>query len=135
PPDPDADIAERVVKRIAFPAGTGMIRDTVTAGDLSAVYVATDKGIAVIDATTLQQYDVDQSTPEVDMIALPGDGRATALALDPGGKYLYVAGTDAIYIIDLSPASDKFMQVADVIGSIGAPSGYIQSMAVSADGH
>ncbi|MBM3524765.1 MAG: hypothetical protein FJX57_17605, partial [Alphaproteobacteria bacterium] len=128
--------AEHIVKRIELPI-SGQIRDTVTTGDLSRVFVATDNGVAVVDAMTLQLWDAKPSTSDVDLIRIPGDGVVTSLALDPQERYLYAAGTGKIYVIDLLPSSAHFHKVAQVISLAPADtpaSGYISSIALNADG-
>ena len=133
---PDEFGVEQVVKRITLPAEFGNM-DTVATRDLSQVFVATlDQGIAVIDATTLQQFDVDPDHQGVDMIQIPGDGVVTALALDPQDRYLYAAGSGCIYVIDLNPGSPDFHKVTQTIVGFDAPAegGRINSLAVNADG-
>ncbi|MCP5368369.1 MAG: tandem-95 repeat protein, partial [Hyphomicrobiales bacterium] len=125
---------EKIVKYIPL-EDMGTIWDTVTTKDLSRAFVATDKGIAVIDTFAVQQFDVDFSTPELDSIVIPGDGHVTSLALDPNGQYLYAAGTGQIYVIDINPGSSRYNQVSSVITGFDAPaSGRITDIAVNADG-
>ncbi|MEN9317399.1 MAG: hypothetical protein RIS35_3792, partial [Pseudomonadota bacterium] len=101
--------------------------------DLSRVFVATDRGVAVIDAFTLQQFDVDPATASMDLIPIPGG--ITALALDPSERYLYAAGVGAIHVIDLLQTSKDWHRVADVIGGFSAPNaGRINDLAVNSDG-
>ncbi|MFH1842062.1 MAG: Ig-like domain-containing protein, partial [bacterium] len=133
---PDEFGQEQVVKQIPVIGDLGNM-DTVVTRDLSQVFVATlDQGIVVIDAMTLKQYDVDHTNIDIDPIWIPGDGRVTALALDPGDRYLYAAGTGAIYVIDLDPGSEDFHKVTQTIADFDAPAegGQISSLAVNADG-
>jgi len=125
---------EQVVKHIALP-GVNAVYQTLASPDLSQVFVATDAGIAVIDAFTLQLFDVDPKTAALDFISIPGDGHITALALDPKGRFLYAAGTAMVHVIDLNPGSPTYHQVVDSIGGLDAPTeGLITSVAVNADG-
>ncbi|MCU0915393.1 MAG: tandem-95 repeat protein [Planctomycetes bacterium] len=131
---PGAGETEQVVARIPLPGAIPF--DTVATTDLSAVYVATNKGIAVIDATTLQQFDVDATTPALDYIWVPDSNGVNALAIDPDANYLYAAGTDAVWVVDLHPGSANFHKV-DLTASLtplGTPNGYISDLAVDADG-
>ncbi len=128
---------EQVVKRIPLvgaPLSPDLIWDTVATSDLSQVFVATDRGIAVIDATTLQQFDVNPDTDAVDMIPIPSG--VTALALDPQDRCLYAAGAGRIYVINLNPGSPEFHVVEQTIGGFDAPAegGRINSLEVNADG-
>ncbi|KPJ75957.1 MAG: hypothetical protein AMJ54_13385, partial [Deltaproteobacteria bacterium SG8_13] len=125
---------EQVVKRIPIISDVGNM-DTVTTRDLSQVFVATiDNGIVVIDAITLQQFDLDPTNVDIDSIRIPGDGKVTALALDPNDRYLYAAGTGAIYVIDLDPGSDDFHKVVQSIPIYSPTDGLISGLAVTADG-
>src|SRR3546814_13903451 len=76
----------------------------------------------VIDTFAVQQFDADPTTPEKDMIytgrALVVDGGVvyrdnpvTALALDPGGRYLYAATLGKIHVIDLDPNSPDYLKI------------------------
>ena len=135
--DDDEDLSA-VIKRITIQDNGqlthGAIMDTVTTPDLSRAYVATDLGVAVIDTMTLLQYDVDQKADGTQLIKLPQNSVARALALDPKNRFLYVAGTGAIHVIDIRPHSAKFNQVVDTI-EINAPdNGKINSIAVNPDG-
>ena len=93
------------------------IKDSVTTSDRSRVYFAREGGVAVLDAVTLEQHDVDPSTPETDVIRLSAvledelqyAGQIFALALDPDGRYLYAAGYDHLFatseqILEAPPA-------------------------------
>jgi large repetitive protein len=133
--------------------------DVVVTGDLSRAFVATAKGIAVIDAFTLQQFDVNPRTAEVDFIKLPqragvtdptgdyGPAEVTALAVDPNGKTLYAAALGRIYMIDIDPGSPDYLKVKEgkdkngkifhvdvTVKSEGVEFGHITSLAVNADG-
>jgi hypothetical protein len=104
--DPLSGGSGQVVKQIAL--GSGRVLDTIATRDLSRVFVSTDQGIVVLDATTLQKYDVDPTTAAIDSIALPAGERPGVMALDPNGHYLYVAGAGRVYAIGLQPGSDDF---------------------------
>src|SRR3546814_6711456 len=110
---------ERVLFTIPTP---GVVRDIVTRPDLGAAYVATDAGIMVINTFAVQQFDADPTTPEKDMIytgralfvdggVLYRDNTVTALALDPGVRYLYAATMVTIHVIDLDSKSPDYMKV------------------------
>jgi YD repeat-containing protein len=116
------------------------VKDSLQTADRSRAYVALEGGVAVIDMVTLQQHDVDPETPDVDLIEL-GSGRSfrrelrvSALAVDLEERYLYAAGDDEIFVIDILPGSDTFHQVIDTIGPLGTATGLISSMTINAGG-
>ena len=135
----EVDRLEMVIHSIPLGAP---VNEIVVTRDLGAAFAATSKGIALIDTVTLQQVDADPSTPGVQMIALPGTGGVTALAADPGGRYLYAAGEGKVYVIDIDPASANYLKVrANATNAINvevqsgdATHGHITSMAVNSDG-
>jgi DNA-binding beta-propeller fold protein YncE len=90
-------------------------------------------GVWVIDGIALQKFDADPSTPVADMIILPYFQSPTALTIDPKGHYLYVAGTGAIFVIDINPGSPTLHRVVDTI-PISTTTGKINDLAVNADG-
>jgi len=125
---------EEVIKRIEI-GDLGTVWDSLSMPDLSAVYFASDRGVLVIDGLTLQQFDADPDKAGKNLIAIPGDGRTTALALDPKGRYLYAAGTDSIHVIDIRPGSATYHKVVDTMHGLQAhANGRINGLAVSADG-
>ncbi|MBS0640237.1 MAG: putative Ig domain-containing protein, partial [Proteobacteria bacterium] len=124
---------ENIIKRIAL-GNVGTIWETVATNDLSRAFAATDAGVAVIDAFTLQQWDADPNTATLDLIDVGGDHHVTSIAVDPGGHHLYAAGTGVIYVIDLDPGSTSFMKVSATISVTAPAQGYIDSLAVNADG-
>lgn len=129
--------ADLLVGRIELGAP---VTEIVVTTDLGSAFVATQKGIAIIDTLTLQQYDADFDTPEVDMIEIPGG--VTTLAVDPNNRYLYVGGLGKVYIIDIDPGSATYLQLLEnethainvAIRSGGEEFGHITSMAINADG-
>ncbi len=135
-PDTGLPVPEPLIKSISLVADggyVGSVLDTVTTKDLSRVFVATNRGISIIDAFTLQQFDADLSTPGIDSIFISGG--VTALALDPSERYLYAAGNGAVYIIDLLPSSPTFHRVSEILNDFDTPDmGRINDIAVNADG-
>ncbi|MDE3034800.1 MAG: beta-propeller fold lactonase family protein, partial [Nitrospirota bacterium] len=92
-------------------------------------------GIAVVDAQTLQEVDVNPSTAAFDhRIAMPNAHPFWAVA-DKAGKYLYVsdANTNAIYVIDIQPGSATYHTKVSQIMLTSAPNG-LRGMDMSADG-
>ena len=109
-PDPNALFKE-------IPDVGRFIKDSVTTSDRSRLYFALEGGVAVLDAVTLEQHDVDPTTPETDVIRLIAvlddelqyAGQIFAVtALDPDGRYLYAAGYDHVFVIDVRPSSETF---------------------------
>ncbi|MCB2028921.1 MAG: hypothetical protein KDH18_09735, partial [Rhodoferax sp.] len=122
----------KVLELTSNGANVGSVLDTVATKDFSRVFVATNKGISVVDAFTLQQFDTDLSTPGIDSIEIAGG--VTALAIDTAERYLYAAGLGKIYVIDLKMSSDDFHRVAQVITVDAPDQGRINDLVVNADG-
>ncbi|WP_353955672.1 putative Ig domain-containing protein [uncultured Sphingobium sp.] len=116
------------------------VREIVVTGDLGAAFVATEKGIAVIDTLTLRQYDLNPNSND-DFIKVEG-GVVTALAVDTENGYLYAAGLGKVYVINIDPGRDNYLKVVGdpqhtlnmEITSRGEQFGHITSMALNADG-
>ena len=125
---------EKVIKLIEMP-DAGTIWDTVVTDDFARVFVATDKGVAVIDGATVQLHDLNVETEDVIEFITheSGDSSVNKLALDPNGRYLYASTRGAVHVIDIAPGSETMHQIAETI-SVDAPTGYISSLAVNADG-
>lgn len=81
-------VVEQVIKRIAL-SDSGVILDTLPTADLSRVFFAGYNGVGIVDGFTMQQFDADPSTAEIDLIQIPGDKRINALAIDAEERYLY----------------------------------------------
>ena len=122
----------KVLNLVSNGAGVGSVLDTVATKDFSRVFVATNRGVSVVDAFTLQQFDTDLSTAGIDSIVIPGG--VTALAIDASERYLYAAGLGKIYVIDLEMGSDQFHQVAQTIAVEAPDQGRINDLVVNADG-
>jgi YD repeat-containing protein len=124
---------EQLVKEIDLGQ---FIVDTVATADLSRVFVAVSAmdgkpgGIHVIDGVSLNAIDMAPATPGIDPVALPY-GSPRALALDPAGRYLYVASGSSITVIDIRPGA-TLHQVVQVI-PVATQAG-INDIAVNADG-
>jgi hypothetical protein len=126
------DLREKIIKQIRI-ANLGIVTSIVSSPDLSRVFIGTSTGLYVLDAFTLQQFDADPTAPGLQGIDIPG-GNITALAIDPAGRQLYVAGTGKVFIVDLNPASSNYHRVAKAI-AINAPlQGKINALDVTADG-
>ncbi|WP_253262202.1 Ig-like domain-containing protein [Ramlibacter montanisoli] len=132
------------------------VTGTLVTSDLSRAFaiVRQDRGrglhaaVAVIDGVALRLSDADPTTSAVDMIELPfmygppdptdpsglaNEPMLSAMALDPNGRYLYVGGGGAIYVIDIDPGSPTLHQR---VQTIAAPTltGKFNDMAVNAGG-
>ncbi len=127
-------VPDTFLKRIYLPEGVNNILDILTAPDLSAVYIATNIGVSVIDGLTLQLFDFGTDGDSHDY-TLDVPGGIQALALAPGGRYLYGAGYGKIHVIDLDPASPKYLKIADTMGGFDAPmGGIIYDLETNSDG-
>jgi len=124
---------EQLIKEIELGQ---FIVDSVATPDLARVFVAVSamdgkpNGIHVIDGVSLRPVDMSASTPGIDPIAL-AYGSPRALALDPAGRYLYVAAGSSITVIDIRPGA-TLHQVVQVI-PVATQAG-INDIAVNADG-
>ncbi|TAK53398.1 MAG: hypothetical protein EPO25_10765, partial [Gammaproteobacteria bacterium] len=93
---------EQVVKILELDGQ--QIRHSLTTPDLSRAFVAvagneTDPGaIWVIDGVSLEKVDILPDTDDPDPIRLPYQQSPTGLALDPKGRYLYVAMNGAVAV-------------------------------------
>jgi VCBS repeat-containing protein len=130
---------EKVIKIINLQR---TVTTTVATPDLARVFAAVQAengksgAVVVIDGLTLDPMDAKPSTPELDNIELPYGQSPTAMALDPNGNYLYVAGKGAVFVIDINPGSQTLHKLVDIItiGSEFSITGRINDMAVNADG-
>jgi len=87
---------------------------TAVTSDRTRVYALVPGGVAVLDAMTLRQVDVNHLTPEMDIIKSP-DG-ASSITVDPFNDVLHLAGSyKRIYVIDISPDSETFHKHVDTI--------------------
>jgi len=87
---------------------------TAVTSDRTRVYALVPGGVAVLDAMTLRQVDVNHLTPEMDIIKSPGG--ASSITVDPFNDLLYLAGSyKRIYVIDISPDSETFHKHVDTI--------------------
>ncbi|HEY6817505.1 MAG TPA: putative Ig domain-containing protein [Croceibacterium sp.] len=134
----DENAIDELIRRIDLGAP---VNEIVVTNDLGAAFVATSKGIAVIDTLALRQFDVNAATPEIDQIVVPG-GAVTALAVDPANRYLYAAALGKVYVINIDPGKPNYLKVLpygsnaiDVQVKSGQDHfGHITSMALNSDG-
>ena len=120
---------------VGDPTRLGPTRSVAVTPDLTRAYVTTGQGIAVIDAQTLQEIDVDPKKAGIDhLIDLEG-GRPYWAVTDKAGQYLYVSDTlvGSIYVIDIDPASQTFHKLVKTISVPEAVDG-LRGMDVTADG-
>ncbi|MFA7603825.1 MAG: CARDB domain-containing protein, partial [Novosphingobium sp.] len=131
-------VVDRLIHRIDLGAA---VKEIVTTNDLGAVFVATDKGIAVIDALSLRQFDANPAIDGTNLIPVPG-GAVTALAVDTGNRYLYAAALGKIYVINIDPGKPNYLKVLPYgsnaitveVKSGSDMFGHVTSMALNADG-
>ncbi|MGX9354809.1 putative Ig domain-containing protein [Roseobacteraceae bacterium S113] len=112
--------------------------DVLMAPDLSATFVSTREGVAIIDMLTLTQFDASPHVESRTLIDIPGSPDAK-LSLDPAGNFLYVSGQGKIHVVDLRPESDNYLRVRNVDLKIagrfkGNPEGRITSITTDASG-
>src|SRR5690606_20920570 len=128
----------QLIHRIDFGA---IAYDVATTNDLGAAFVATSKGIAVVDTLALQQFDANPDVEGINMIPVPG-GAVTALAVDPANRYLYAAALGKVYVINIDPGKPNYLKVLPYGSNMldvhvehnGQDYGHITSMALNADG-
>ena len=77
-PFEDEEEADELIHRIELGA---TVNEIVVTSDLGTAFVATTKGVAVIDTLSLRQFDINPETTKVDMIEVPGNV-VTALAVE-----------------------------------------------------
>ncbi len=124
----------------------GPVAQTLATGDRSRVYALVPGGVAVVDALTLRQVDLDSKTLELDKIKLPGGVGGFSMTMDPKSQFLYVAAPRGrVYVVDIRPGSNQFHKVVHAIELSGAcmgqagrdctaPGPILRGMDVSADG-
>ena len=113
-------------------------RSIATTPDRTRAYVtlAGNGSLAVVDTQTLQVVDLDATTEELDLIALPEGASPFWMDIDSRGQTLYVTDDrqPLVYIVDIVPGSPSFQQVVGTleIPLAEAPSG-LRGLAVNAD--
>jgi len=106
-----------------------------TTPDLTRAYVTLRNGtIALIDAQTFQQVDINPSTSAIDAIALPTGAIPEQMTISPDGSYLFATDerTGTIYTVGINPNS-RFYHSVQTFAIDGANFG-LQGMTVSQDG-
>ena len=94
----------------------GVIRDVAITHDYSRAYVATSKGVALVDAITLRQVYANPPGPSPTSprsLFIDKDSMGTvlptiqALVMDPADRFLYALGhSPIVYVVDLRPGDD-----------------------------
>ena len=111
-----------------------------TADDTRAyVTLAGDAGVAMVDAISLQEVDLDPNTPGTQHIALPYGSTPYDIVCDSAGKYAYVSdstphgGVGLIYVIDIDPFDDNYNKLVKTITVGTAPLG-LRGLSLNQDG-
>ena len=93
-------------------------QEVIATLDRSRVFVSTNRGVGVIDATTLQLFDLNPMTAEIDLIDF-GNGESSdvaAMAMDPSERYLYVVTFDGrLHIVDIQLGSKSIHEAIHVL--------------------
>ncbi|MFM6898405.1 MAG: YncE family protein, partial [Microcystis panniformis] len=106
-----------------------------TTPDLTRAYVTLRNGtIALIDAQTFQQVDINPSTDAIDAIALPTGALSEQITISPDGSYLFAADERAgtIYAVNIAPNSRYYHSVQTF--AIDNANFGLRGMTVSQDG-